>query len=450
MAELESESADVSVRESTSAAGPQALVGPGAGPEAFASAIGNRAMAALVARHALAARVPANDVRGELRRLCGSGAGNRAVAVLAARRTLARAAIDDVRGALHQAQTEGGGVGDFPAAFKIIVGLPVADQIGVLSQLADSFELDTLYGHLNEAPPEIRDQAVAAVGMGWLIKTEAKQVSQDDVDTIAKALSAIGDDVRDNLLKALIAAKRGSGMVDLTMEGLYLMMAAAKNAPTLNPSLAGVRGPVSPGTWAPPGNKPIPFYLGSEAHTAIAAEYVLLHPADVVRTNTIATSTILKLLAGPPFNLKPNLGALAKAELDGEPDILNLSRLHLYEIKPKGALAAAIAEGLDYQAAFVKAGIPVTFGPKGEPGTAGVVPAPDGVYIFESPQDGVILYEYKKMRLEEVTVPADEPEGKRSFRLAPLSPQQQAVVATATIATVMAAIAFVIWQTVGG
>ena len=80
-----------------------------------------------------------------------------------------------------------------------------------------------------------------------------------------------------------------------------------------------------------------------------------------------------------------------------------------------------------YVGLLTTAGIPVTLGPMGEPGTAGVIPAPGGVYLFETPEAGVIIYQYRPQPIV-VPVPAPEParESERRFRLQPLTPEQQA------------------------
>ena len=57
-----------------------------------------------------------------------------------------------------------------------------------------------------------------------------------------------------------------------------------------------------------------------------------------------------------------------------------------------------------YQRYFMRAGVPMTLGPTNEPGTKGIVPAPAGVYIFESPLPGAITYQYRRARVSPVPV----------------------------------------------
>src|SRR5262249_54101071 len=98
-----------------------------------------------------------------------------------------------------------------------------------------------------------------------------------------------------------------------------------------------------------------------------------------------------------------------------------------------GALGAAKAAM--YVSLFAKAGVAVALGPTTEPGVEGGIPAPAGVYMFWCPQPGVIVYQYRKGKL--VPVPVGEPEPAKErrwkFELRPMTPQQQAAVATVTV-----------------
>lgn len=133
------------------------------------------------------------------------------------------------------------------------------------------------------------------------------------------------------------------------------------------------------------------------------------------------------------------------------PDITNLTRLHLYEIKPftaqgLGAAKASMCVGL-----FGRAGIAMQLGPMAEPGTSGGLPAPDGVYMFWSPEPGVIVYSYRKGRLVPVPVPEAEPATERRWRfeLQPLTPQQRQAVTTFTIGAALLLAAMILLSPVG-
>jgi len=118
-----------------------------------------------------------------------------------------------------------------------------------------------------------------------------------------------------------------------------------------------------------------------------------------------------------------------------KPDIVNLTRLHLYEIKPATAQAEAAAKAKMYLAIFEKAGLAMTLGSTVEPGTSGGLPAPAGVFLFQSPEPGVITYEYRRGRLVPVPVPQPEPVKERRWQweLQPLTPMQKQAIATTTV-----------------
>lgn len=151
---------------------------------------------------------------------------------------------------------------------------------------------------------------------------------------------------------------------------------------------------IGPGDWNPPGNQPIRYYIGNEAHKGIARVYENAHPGDVVRSNFVKISKILD-----DFELlgwKVDRSSLSKEDLDARPDILNASKPHIYEIKSYRSLQEGRREVKYYANILAKAKVGVPFGPKTEPGTRGVIPAPGGYYVFASPEDGVIIYRYRR------------------------------------------------------
>jgi hypothetical protein len=173
------------------------------------------------------------------------------------------------------------------------------------------------------------------------------------------------------------------------------------------PVEAAVAGPVGPGPWSPPGGQPIPFYIGNAAHLAIAMEYLAAHAGDNVATNFTPVTTLLEAFTSMGVSNTP--GSLSPSELAARPDILNLTRQHLYEIKPAAGAGQAAAEAAFYVGVFAKAGVVVTLGPTSEPGTSGVVPAPGGYYTFASPTPGVIVYQYRRGTFVPVPVPVPVP-----------------------------------------
>jgi hypothetical protein len=173
------------------------------------------------------------------------------------------------------------------------------------------------------------------------------------------------------------------------------------------PSMAMAAGPVGPGPWAPPGGQPIPFYIGNTAHIGIALEYLAAHAGDAVATNFTPITTLLD--AFTRLGALNNPASLSPGELIARPDIINMTRRHLYEIKPYTGATQAAGEAAWYAAIFAKAGILVSLGPSGEPGTSGIIPAPGGYFSFASPAPGVIVYQYRRGTYVPVPVPVPVP-----------------------------------------
>jgi hypothetical protein len=169
------------------------------------------------------------------------------------------------------------------------------------------------------------------------------------------------------------------------------------------PTMAGI----VPGRWNP-GRQPIPFYLGNAGHVGIAAAYVAAHVGDAVFTNVVSVATILA--AARRAGLAIGRSRASAGQLAMEPDIANLTRAHLYEIKPSTLQSLGRAEAALYVAAFAAAGLTIGLGPTTEPGTSGVIPGPGGWYEFRSPEPGVITYNHRQPPRVRVRVPVLAPE----------------------------------------
>ncbi|RME28110.1 MAG: DUF4157 domain-containing protein [Deltaproteobacteria bacterium] len=165
-----------------------------------------------------------------------------------------------------------------------------------------------------------------------------------------------------------------------------------------------------PGPWAPPGDQPIPFYIGNSAHVAIAQAYAAERIGELVFTNFTPISTIVESMTEMGLSAVPDALSGGKGAL--RPDILNATERSIYEIKPEASVSAAVAESAIYVAAFAEAGIVITMGAPGAPGTEGMVPGPDGFFVYWSPAPGAIVYQYTKdpePRDVPVPVPVEEP-----------------------------------------
>jgi hypothetical protein len=115
-----------------------------------------------------------------------------------------------------------------------------------------------------------------------------------------------------------------------------------------------------------------------------------------------------------------DLSKLSTSNAALRPDILNATKRCVYEIKPANAAAEGAAEASMYVAAFAQAGIVISLGAPGMPGTSGVISGPGGFFQYDSPLPGVIVYRYSKEQPQTVPVPvaapqtspAEEPEGE--------------------------------------
>ncbi|MCU0548852.1 MAG: hypothetical protein MUC48_05845 [Leptolyngbya sp. Prado105] len=147
---------------------------------------------------------------------------------------------------------------------------------------------------------------------------------------------------------------------------------------------------LDPGEWNPPGNQPIRFYIGAEAHKGISRYYTVAHVGESVFTNFISISTILAEFKNRGFQVK--FDRVTPTELGLQPDILNVSSREIYEIKSYRQESTALPQAKKYVGIFKKAGVNIKFGKKDDPGTYGMISAPGGYYIFGAPKDGVIIY----------------------------------------------------------
>lgn len=216
----------------------------------------------------------------------------------------------------------------------------------------------------------------------------------------------------------------------------------------------GMPSPVEMGEWTDPPQPP-ELYVGTEVHDAIGRHYIAAHPGQPVVANTTPIGSILKL-----FNsMSPgsaDAAALDENDRSLRPDILNLKLRHLYEIKPRAALAMGVAKMENYCSLLARAGVIVLPGPMREPGTSGALPAPAGTVRFECIQPGVITYEYRKSKLIPIPVPfpvgararKNNPKWKWEFE-ADLTPEQKKALVTTTVGGAMLILLMVVLAPVG-
>jgi hypothetical protein len=213
--------------------------------------------------------------------------------------------------------------------------------------------------------------------------------------------------------------------------------------------------PIHPEKWAP-GDQPGGMYVGNDVHDKIAEHYAASHIGDRLALNTRPLSTIIRWFEEMSHDVHAE--ALSDDELARKPDILNLRRRHIYEIKPAKAQGEGATQVRMYVRLLERAGINVDLGPMGEPGTIGAMAAPGGVFRFTSSEPGLITYEYNRGKLVPVPVPFAQQSRSNSkekerwrWELQPLklTPAQQQAVVTTTVGAAMLLIVMILLAPVG-
>jgi hypothetical protein len=350
-------------------------------------------------------------------------------------------------------------------AFAYLNGMSLADMLTTISGAADRGYLARLIARSSGANAYDRARIMSAVYAVELARAAPSSVPPEQLNAAGVHLEQISRDEQLQVFEYILHRRGLSLSVTILMEGVVAMRERGALADgssndgrrggragdgghgTATDSAAAASGgavattaapsPVEPGPWAPPGEQPIPLYIGNEAHKGIAAEYKASHVGESVLSNSFPVSTILDSLTR--LGRTTNTGTLNEAELGLVPDIVNLTRLHLYEIKPLAAQPLGVAKATMYLGLFRRAGASMTLGPIGEPGTSGGVPAPGGVFMFWAPEPGVIVYQYRRGRLVPIPVAEPEPVTVRRWRfeLQPLTPQQRTAVTTTTLGAAM-------------
>jgi Domain of unknown function (DUF4157) len=314
-------------------------------------------------------------------------------------------------------------------AYMLLSSFSVPELLAVMEGVADRGYLPQLHTRVSSwTNPFTAAKLLSALYAVELVRAPPDAVATGQLKAAGMALDLLPHDQQVQIVEYVLH-HRGAGVsVTQVFEGALAMreskdaardpQAHGGGAATAGAATAGATAavtgseppaPVEPGPWAPPGEQPIPFYIGNEAHAGIARSYLAAHGGEAVRTNVSPVGsmlTTLQRMLGAQGE-KIDKGALSEDELALMPDITNLTRLHLYEIKPLATEAAGAAKAAMYVSLFAKAGVAVTLGPTTEPGVEGGIPAPAGVYMFWSPQPGVIVYQYRKGKL--VPVPCSNP-----------------------------------------
>jgi hypothetical protein len=174
------------------------------------------------------------------------------------------------------------------------------------------------------------------------------------------------------------------------------VLAAVMKAP--RGALAGIGSLASAGaSGAPSALPPAQLEEGNLAHELIGDTYCALNPPSVF---DLSVADVLSFAKGRLPGLAEAIKA-AQADLftnlDMRPDIVDLGKMQIFEIKPAGSIPLAIAEAALYIQLFDGLGIPAlsfTPGNPGNPGTRGMIPGPDSVLVWASPAPGAIGYAF--------------------------------------------------------
>jgi hypothetical protein len=349
-------------------------------------------------------------------------------------------------------------------AYTLLLSLSMPELLATMESVADCGYLPQLRARVSGwTNPFTTAGLRTALYAVELVRMPPSAIAIEQLKAAGMALDVLPRDEQIQVIEYVLH-HRGAGVsVTEVFEGALAMREGRSVTPgphtqeddaaTDGGATAGTTGappaPVEPGPWAPPGKQLIELYIGNEAHKGIADRYRAAHTTDSVFTNYAAISSIINALK--LLGHEADASALSDGELGLMPDITNLTRMHLYEIKPVAAEVTGAAKAAACVSLLAKAGVVVALGPMTEPGVKGGIPAPDGVYMFWSPQPGVIIYQYRKGRL--VPVPVGEPERARERRwkweLRPMTPQQRAAVATVTVGGMLLLIAMILLAPVG-
>ncbi|TFV81743.1 hypothetical protein E4V99_12290 [Microbacterium sp. dk485] len=155
--------------------------------------------------------------------------------------------------------------------------------------------------------------------------------------------------------------------------------------------------------FVPKGPQPPALAAGNLAHQMIGGIYESLNPLsfyDLPAAAYIARVATKFRVRGGAADLFTNV--------DMRPDIVDLPRLEVFEIKPLGSQGLAVGEALDYvsllNGLLVDAAAGFRPGSPGNPGTTGVLPFADqgrpGVLVWGCPVPGAILYAFVNQMIE--------------------------------------------------
>lgn len=354
------------------------------------------------------------------------------------------------------------GIGTPQDALRVLAGLSMSKLLGTLDVLEQRGRLSEIVPFVDGGDADAAGRIRIALLTRELASMGPAAAQGALLSTVAAAVERMPADEQYGVYRYLISRRQPSLDLERLLEGALAAQSALVRQREPVEGAAGPAGavagtamptPIEPLPWTPPGNQPAPLYRGNAAHDAIARYYEDKHVGERVFRNSMPISTILAALAEQGHQV--DRSRLTKQEGDRRPDILNVTRLCLYEIKPEGAASSGESQAMMYISILNKAGVAVSLGPAEDPGTSGQLPAPGGVFIFRSIRPGVIEYRYREGKLVPVPVPvtrgARQNAGERSWNweLQPLTPAQQTALATAAAGTALIILAMILLSPVG-
>lgn len=152
--------------------------------------------------------------------------------------------------------------------------------------------------------------------------------------------------------------------------------------------------------------------IGTKVHVQIADYYISKNRSDIVLANYRPMTSVLKRLV--EGYVKPKRSE-RPPELRLKPDITNVTKRELYEIKPISLVGLAKIEADMYLGLFHREGaMDMKLGMSANPGVTGTTTVDNVTYTFFSPMPGVIVYKApdEEGEKERVREPASQPSAK--------------------------------------
>jgi Domain of unknown function (DUF4157) len=241
------------------------------------------------------------------------------------------------------------GIGTPQDALRVLAGLPMGKLLGTLDVLEQRGRLSEIVPFVDGGDADVAGRVRIALLTRELASMGPAAAQGAPINTVAAAVERMPADEQYGVYRYVVARRQPSLELEMLLEGALAMQSALVEQSELVPDATGATGatgamagtampaPIEPLPWTPPGKQPAPLYRGNEAHKAIAKYYEGKHKGETVVSNDRPMKSILKILEREGHAV--GRSRLVEQERNLRPDILNVTRLCLYEIKPEGAAA---------------------------------------------------------------------------------------------------------------